>query len=656
MSKWLRSLVFVVVLGSLILGLASISFGQGVPVPFEYATLQEYQKATGKKIAQFGEAPMLANLVKQRKLPPVKERLPGNPKVIVPVEEIGQYGGTWHRAWLGPSDAWGPRRLMVEQIIQFNADGTKIIPNIAESWEVSEGGKTFTFKLKKGIRWSDGHPFTADDIVFQYEDVLLNKELTPVFPDWLTIAGKPVVIEKVDDYTVRFRFAATYGLFLYQFADKSADLYAPKHYMKQFHPRYTPMEKLKQLAKNATGTENWFQLYQLKSDNWWVNNPDYPTIWAWKAVSPPTGTQFIMERNPYYWKVDTRGNQLPYIDRISNILVENVEMLNLKALTGELDMQWRYMQLENFTALMENREKGDYRILKWRGARGANPVIYLNYTCKDQILRNIFLDARFRKALSLAINRDEINEIANLGLGKPRQASLIPGVPYYSKEWEKAYAEYDPEKANKLLDEMGLTNRDKQGFRLRPDGKTLALTIEYTARFGPWTETFNLVKKYWEDIGIKVALKLEDSSLWTTRRDANELEVTGWQMDSQAPWLAEGTWLVPTGNPRYWGTEYARWVETGGKAGEKPEGDMAKILELWDKVKRTIDEKERDKLIEEIIGLHIRNIWLIGTVGETPDLVVVKNNFRNVPSELIADGTFDTPRNAEPQQFFIRQR
>ncbi|HHV81840.1 TPA: ABC transporter substrate-binding protein [bacterium] len=639
---------------SLILGSVSLSFAQKaikVPSPFEFNTPLDYQRATGKKITKFSEAPSLAELVKQGKLPSIEKRLPQEPKVMNVVEEIGQYGGSLNRAWLGPSDSFGPRRLMVEQIIQFNADGTKIIPNIAKRWEVSKDGKTFTFHLRKGIKWSDGQPFTADDILFVYEDILMNKELTPAFPYWLTIDGKPVKVEKIDDYSIKFSFEGPYGLFLYQFADKSADLYAPKHYLKQFHPRYVSKEELEKKAKSA-GYNTWYELFQSKTNAWWVNNLDYPTIWAWKAANSPTEQRFIMERNPYYWKIDPAGNQLPYIDRIVNNLVTDITMVNLKAVTGELDFQWRHMTLDNYTVLMENRDKGNYRVLRWRGARGANPVIYFNYSCKDPVLKSLFNNDKFRKALSLAIDREEINQLIYHGLGKPRQASLISGVLHYSPEWEKAYAEYDPKKANAMLDEIGLTKRDKEGYRLRPDGKRLELTIEYTPAFGPWPDIFEMVRKYWESIGIKVAIKSIDRTLWQTRNDGNELEVTGWQMDSQAPWLAEGTWMVPSS---FWGIEFLRWWESGGKAGDKPEGDMYKLLQAWDKVRKAKNQLELDRAAREMVKLHIKNIWLIGTVGETPDVVVAKNYVRNVPEELIADGTFDTPRNAEPQQFFIKK-
>jgi len=619
----------------------------------QYVTLEEYKEVTGKKIEKFNEAPMLRAMVAAGGLPPVEERLPEEPLVVEPVEEIGQYGGTWNRVWLGPSDRTGVQKIAGEQMIRFNVNGTKVLPNIAKSWDVSEEGKVYTFHLRKGIKWSDGVPFTADDILFYYEDVLLNKEITPVFPTWLTVGKEPVKVEKIDDYTVRFRFVKPYGLFLGQMAYRGT-FYAPKHYMKQFHPRYTPMDKLEEMTKEA-GFQYWYQLYSDKGAyGWFVTNPSHPTIWAWKAVTECTGSFFRMERNPYFWKVDPQGNQLPYIDHIRNNLVESGEMVSLKAMAGEIDMQNRHLQLADYPLLMANRERGDYRVFKWILTDGSRVIFMPNLNCKDPVLRKIFQDDRFRKALSLAINRQEMNELLYLGLGKPQQASFMEGTPYFSAEWEKAYAEYDPQKANEFLDEMGLKWDEKHEYRLRPDGKTLKVTIIFTTAFAPdWADACDLVKRYWKTIGVKVALKPMERSLLTVRTQANEYEIYVWSGYPIFPVCSDMP--VPKAGSN-WAPEYGRWYETGGKAGEKPTGDVAKLLEIWDKIKVTVDEEKKKQLIQDFVKLHIKNIWLIGTVGKIPLPAVVKNNFRNVPEEILVDDTLRTPGNAQPWQFFIKQK
>lgn len=644
----LLSLIFFMLISSI-----NISFAQKVPSPFQYNSPFDYQRATGKKIVTFKEAPSLAELVQQKKLPPVKERLPKEPLVIVPVEEVGQYGGTWRRVAIGISDCGIiDTRLSGEGLVRTNVDGTQIVPNIAKKWEISDEGKTYTFYLRSGMKWSDGAPFTADDIIFWYKDIILNKELTPVVPSWLTTEGKPVIVEKINDYTVRFRFQKPNGIFLWQLCYDGiySKPFAPFHYLKQFHPNYTSIEELNKKAKEA-GFDAWYRYFSNR--NSWQNT-DRPVLWAWK-VSQVTSTRVICERNPYYWKVDIAGNQLPYIDRIIFDIVQNTEMVNMKALSGEIDMQLRHIYLSNYTLFMENRNKGDYRVLMWDTAAGSDPMLYVTQTVEDPILRKIFQDVRFRQALSLAINREEINQLCYFGLGKPRQASIISQSPYYDAEWEKAYTEYDLKKANDLLDTMGLSKRDKDGYRLRPDGKTLAITLEYCSFPGATTnDVMELIAKYWEKLGIKVALKLIDRSLWNTRMNANQLEASAWCLDKSMNPLLNITWYVLV-SAQQWAPAWGTWIATGGKSGIEPPEDIKKISALWEKAKVTTNRVLRDRYIKEIFNIHKKNIWMIGTVGELPQPVIVKNNFRNVPERVISDDSLFTPANAHPEQFFIKK-
>ena len=259
-------------------------------------------------------------------------------------------------------------------------------------------------------------------------------------------------------------------------------------------------------------------------------------------------------------------------------------------------------------------------------------TFYVNQNVQDPVLREIFQTPKFRYALSLAINREEVASLVFHNLGEPRQASLISGVAFYDPEWEKAFAEYDPERANKLLDEMGLTKRDEEGYRLRPDGKRFALIVEYSVT-APVVDVLEMVKQYWEKLGIKVILKPEERSLYMTRCEAGEPEIGVWSFDRCAAVLSDPGRLLGTVWDGPWAPLYARWYISGGKAGEEPpEGsDIRRIYELWDKVKMTVDEKERDRLFREIINIHKKNIFFIGTVGEPIWPVVVKEYFKNVP-------------------------
>ncbi|HOK30303.1 MAG TPA: ABC transporter substrate-binding protein, partial [bacterium] len=406
-----KILVILALCAGILVSSIPLIFGAEKVEPGEYYNLSDYEKLTGKKITKFAESPQLAELVKQGKLPPLEQRIPKNPLVVTPYEEIGQYGGTWRRTWSGLSDSAGPYKLCSEHLVMFNKDGTKVLPNVAESWKVTRDAKTYTFKLREGIRWSDGTPLTTEDVVFWYEDIILNKDLTPTIPNWLTSGGKPLKLEKIDTYTFKVEFEEPNALFLISIGKMGGGhtFFAPKHYLKQFHPKYTPKEKLDELVKKA-GLQNWYQLFGNMND--FLQNPDLPVIYPWKATNLPTATLQIMERNPYYWKIDPEGNQLPYIDRITHTLLGSAgETAVLKAISGEVDMQERGLVIDNYTLLMENRTKGNYRVLRWPQGTGASPAILLNQNVKDPVLRKIFEDRRFRIALSLAINREEINQL-----------------------------------------------------------------------------------------------------------------------------------------------------------------------------------------------------------------------------------------------------
>lgn len=651
-----KFLVSLVIIFSLFLSTMGSLSAQEKIIPGEYYNLSDYEKLTGKKVTKFNEAPMLSELVKQGKLPPVEQRLPKNPLVVTPYEEIGQYGGNWRRTWTGLADQWGLNKICHEHIVMFDKNGAAVLPNVAESWKVSKDARVYTFKLREGIKWSDGTPFTTDDVMFWYEDILMNTELTPRLPTWLMSGGKPVKVEKVDTYTFRVEFAEPHPLFLINLAKEggSYTFFAPKHYLTQFHPKYTPKDKIDALVK-AAGFQTWYQLFSAKGSatNAWLQNPELPILWPWRVTNPHTAPVVVLERNPYYFKIDPAGNQLPYVDKISVTLLQSGEVAVMKVIAGEIDMTSRGLSLPDYTLLMENREKGNYRVLMWRG--GGGTALYVNQNVKDPVLRKLFEDRRFRQALSIAINRDEINKLVYLGLGKPRQASLISGVAFYDPEWEKMWAEYNPDKANELLDKIGLKKRDKDGYRLRPDGKTLSITVDFSGTGTTIPDELELVRRYWEKIGIKVAVRPLERTLYVTRCESGDIEIGVWSFDRNVAVLADPGRIIGWTIDGPWAPLYSLWYTSGGKGGEEPKGDIKKIYELWDKVKVTGDPTHRNRLFKEIINIHKRNIWIIGLVGELPQPAIAKNNFRNVPDGIIWDDSVRSPKNARPEQFFFKK-
>ncbi len=640
----------------LVLGVLPVTFSQQKNPLGQYATIAEYEKVTGKKITKFNEAPQLAELVKEGKLLPVEKRLPEEPAVVEPVEEVGQYGGTWRRAAVSLPDTQIHIRLGYETMVRWARDGKTVIPNLCTSWKVGEGGRVYTFYLRKGLKWSDGEPFTADDIMYWYNDELLNKEITPVFPAWLAPAGEQVKVEKVDNYTVKFRFKRPYSLFLEYIATRNASFAAPKHYLQQFHPKYAPMDKIMEQAKKE-GFDAWYKLYGNRADLY--SNYNLPRLTSWIVSAPPTPTRIIIERNPYYWKVDTAGNQLPYIDRIAFDLVQSTEMITLKAVQGELDMQERNLAITDFTLLMENREKGDYQVYQWDGGETGSAVFFnQNYT-KDKFIANLLRDIRFRTALSLAINRDEVSQLMFLGKATPPY-TIFPKESMQSDPAIRKLYEYNVSEANKLLDSMGLTKKDKDGFRLRPDGKPIQLTIITNTGHAVHTDTMQLIAQYWSKVGIKTAVDPLPRALWYPRINSADYQVAGDTIEGFVPGkfiLTYPDYILPSAGDSYYGILWGLWYRTGGKAegAVKPTGDALKILADYDRIKVTTDQKEIDRLTDEILMLFAKNLWAFPILGFFDTPVVVKNNFKNVPKKGTKAYPLASPGYMNPEQFFFKK-
>jgi peptide/nickel transport system substrate-binding protein len=615
-------------------------------------------EAAAAATGQYNEAPMLAELVQQGELPVVDERLPTNPRVIDVTEEIGEYGGIWYRVAVGPGDAGIINsRLSYETLVRWSADGSTVVPNVAESYEINDDATEFTFHLREGMKWSDGEPFTADDFVFWYEDIILNTDITPSIPSWWRdpVTGDPGVIEKVDDYTFVIKFANPYGLLILILAGPSALSLtdAPKHYLSQFHPNYTDQAELDSMFQEA-GFENWYQLFGNRRD--W-QNAERPHIWPWNPSRVPPEVPIVAERNAYYWKVDPAGNQLPYLDRIQFDVVENADLLNLKAVAGEIDMQLRHILWNNYPLFIDNAEAGDYRVIRWGLAEGSNCLLHPNMNHKDPVLRELFGNRDFRIALSVGINRSQINELAYQGFGTPRQASLIPESPYYKEEHATRYAEHDPDQANQLLDEIGLTERDSDGFRLRPDGTPLSITIEYAPIFGPWRDAVQMITDHWQDIGIRGIPKEEDRTLFNERGLAGEeMEMGVWIMDRCLTPLIEPWYFFPYrgGTPPSTAGQWWDWYQSRGERGEEPPTEVRRQYELYDQIKGATPD-DLPALAEEFFDNASENIWFIGTVGILPHVGVVKNNFRNVPEQAVSDWLQQTPGNTNVEQYFKRQ-
>ena len=608
--------------------------------------------------ARFAEAPGLAEQVASGALPPIEERLPVDPRVIPVVEEIGQYGGVWHRCAVGPGDAGIINsRLSYEALVRWNDDGSGVLPNVCKSFEINDDATEFVFFLREGMKWSDGEPFTADDIMFYFVDDLSNTDRNPTFPKRYRdpMNDENMVCEKLDDYSFKATFQSPYGLFIQMLAGPGALDWTvrPRHYLEQFHPTYADAAELDAKIKAANFT-NWWELYGNRAD--W-QNPEIPHIWPWLPTRVPPDVPVVCERNPYYWKVDPEGNQLPYIDAVHFDIVENADLLNMKAVAGEIDCQFRHLMWTNYPLFVENAEQGEYRVMKWTLAEGSNALLHPNMNHGDPVMRELMQTKDFRVALSVAIDRPAINELAYQGFGQPRQAALVPQCPYYKPEHETKFAELDIDLGNSLLDGIGLTNKDDEGFRTRPDGSPLSVTFEYAPIFGPWRDVVNMVCEQWKAIGIRGIPKEEDRTLFAERATAGlEMDMGIWTMDRCFTPLIEPHYFMPIsgGTPPSTAAEWVLWNNTRGEQGEEPPEDVKAQFDLYEQCKGATPE-DLPALAQQFFDNASEALWFIGTVGVLPHVGICKNNFRNVPEDAISDWLQLTPGNTNVEQYFWKQ-
>ena len=649
MKSYVRLMVAMLILLPLMLipAVAPAQDGDTEKPLWGWATVAEYEAATGETLPAYSESPLLAERVESGDLPPVEERLPVEPLVDNPFESVGNYGG---RLTLGQVSAGigypASNFTTFESLFNLARDGSTIVPNIAKGWEFNEDGTSFTIFLREGHRWSDGEPFDADDIMFFWEDIILNTELTPNVPSRFAPGGEPMQVEKLDQYTVRFEFAVPYFAILPNlssvvFTGAQGDIFEAAHYMKQFHIDYNPDA---QAEAEAAGFATWVQNFNAQRYFWWAARADVPTMGPWRVVElVPEGT--VMERNPYYYKIDTAGNQLPYIDRVVATIFNDAGTLALKMVAGEYDYQDWSTSVADFPTFFDGQEQGNYRVFMapslWTSIAAYS--VNQNYA-GDPADAEILRDIRFRQALSHAIDRDEVNQIVALGQGQPMQATVHPSASFYKEEWGTAYTEYDPDLANELLDEMGMTGRSGDGFRLRPDGQPFSLIISHVADAVPENMGV-LMKEYWDAVGIRTIVSATDRTLMGQQFGSGEYMIAGWAMDG----AAESA--VAIGVNGYlqawqWGPLWNIWYSSRGEQGEVPPDDVRRMLELYREVPFMGLEEQREALIE-IFDIWQEGLWRIGTIGLVPKPGIVRNGLRNVDTNTYTDnadvgiGTFN---------------
>ncbi len=607
-----------------------------------------------------GQSPLLSELVEEKKLPPVAERTGSEPLVLEGVDGIGKYGGTWQRLANSPSDVaiitW---RLSGASLVRWSPMGYPIRPHLAKGWKVSADRRTWTFFLRKGAKWSDGAPFTADDIVYWWENEQLRIAATPV--DWMMIGGTTGKVVKVDDYTVQFVFKKPNGVLLETLARQIC--YSPRHYLQKYHPDIGD-DKIIQATMAARGLTTKRALYTALID---FRNSEHPRMWPWVYRTYKSSSPENFVRNPYFWAVDPKGNQLPYVDRLL-IEVKSPQIIPLAAASGDATMQDRHIAYDNYTMLMESRERNKYQVYHWFPASRSLFTLWPNTNRRiepnDSVSRQKALllgDKHFRQALSLAINRKQIIKAIYSGQGEPAQIDPGRESEFHSEKLMKSFTAHDPKRANELLDELGLQKRDSEGMRQYPDGKRMTWYIDFTDFTGEGPGQF--VVDDWAEVGLRAIQRSRSRPLFTTEKAALLHDFTVWSGESEFNPMVEPRSFAPTNIESFYAPANGIWYQKGGlygnpkalQGGQEPAkgSSIRRAQEVLELAKQAKTRPEQVKVFNEALEIAAENVWSISLATPPPQLAVVKDGFRNVPRNVIYGAAYNTPANAGMETFFF---
>ncbi len=602
----------------------------------------------GPAAAALIDSPALEKDVREGRLPPVEQRLPEVPLVLKPDRpgaEPGRHGGE-ARLLIGRSQ---DIRMMVvygyARLVGYNAN-LELKPDILESIE-NTGNRIFTLKLRRGHRWSDGHPFTTEDFRYYWEDVANDKKLSPVGPPRsLIIDGKPPEVTIIDEVTVRYAWPTPNPYFLQALAGAAPlYIYRPAHYLKRFHKRYAETAKLEEAVRNAH-VRGWAQLHNRLDNQYRNDNPDLPSLEPWVPQTHPPADRFVFVRNPYFHRIDVNGRQLPYIDRVV-ASVSDSRLIPAKTGAGESDIQARNLSFSNFTFLRQAAKRNDFSVHLWDTAKGAHLALYPNLNANDRVWRELNRDVRFRRALSLAINRHEINQVVYFGLAIEGQNTVLPKSPLYRPEYRDAYAKFDRAEAKRLLDEIGLTKRDSRGVRLLPDGRPLEVIVETAGEETEQTDVLELIHDSWLDVGVKLYSRPLQREMFRNRVFSGESVMTIWiGLENGIPTAdMSPAELAPTSQQHLQWPKWGQYAETGGASGEKVDDphaiELAKLNAEWQHATTT---EQRRAVWHRMLAIHAEQVYSIGLIAAVKQPVVVSNRLRNVPT----DGVY----NFDPGAFF----
>ena len=587
--------------------------------------------------AQFKESPVLAEQVAAGTLPPVEQRLPSVPYVDPldqPWQEVGQHGGRLRLLMAKVRDL---RQMVVygyARLVGYTPD-LELHADILERVE-NQDDKVFTLHLRPGHKWSDGQPFTSEDFRYWWEDVANNEALSPVGPPIaLTIDGEQPRVEIIDETTVRYSWSNPNPTFLHELAKASPlYIYRPSHYLKQFHETYADGAELAKKAE-ASHQRNWAALHNRLDDLYKNDNVELPSLQPWINSTKPPSDRFRFKRNPYFHRVDPEGRQLPYLDQVM-VQIASSGIIPAKTGAGDSDLQARYLRFDNYTFLKESEARQDIKVRLWHTARGARRALFPNLNVNDEVLGKLFRDVRFRRALSLAVDRAEINQVIFYGLAIEGNNTVLPDSPLYKEHYRTSWAEFDLDQANRLLDEIGLTERNGKGTRLMADGRPLEIIVESAGESTEETDILELIGESWAKAGIKVHTKPSQREVIRQRVYSGEAQMTIWFGMENA--LANATMspveLAPVRQEYFQWPKWGQYVETKGNKGEPPDlAEAIELSELYHAWFKATELEDKERIWHRMLEIHAQGVFSIGTVSGVPQPVVVNGKLRNLPEE-----------------------
>ena len=617
-------------------GALALAAGRAVPARAAMA-----EAKPGATPDTFVETPMLAERVAKRELPPVAERLPKVPLVAdldSRGRKPGRHGGQIDTLIARARDVRYLSVIAYARLVGYD-ERLALRPDILEALDNEDGAdRVFTMTLREGHRWSDGHPFTTEDFRYWWEDFANNRDLSPGgLPDFLLVEGEAPRFEILDERRVRFAWGKPNPRFLPELAGpRDPFLYRPAHYLKPFHARYADKAKLDEAARKEK-LKGWVQLHNRRDDMFENGNPAIPTLQAWRVMNASPASRFVFERNAFYHRVDPAGRQLPYLDRIM-MDVSAAGLMAAKANAGEVDLLFRGLNMDDVPILKEGERAKGYRTLLWQNARGSEIALYPNLNTADPEWRKLNRDVRYRRALSLALDRRTLNNALLFGLGVEGNDTVTRSSPLFAEVNLTRDAAYDPAEASRLLDGIGLTARNGADIRLLPDGRELEVIVETDGESSMLVDGLTLIAEFWREVGIKLFVKPQERTILRNRSYAGLTVMVAAQGLDRAMATANmaPSELAPVRQDNYAWPKWGQYAETHGKSGEACDVPEAqRLIALNAAWLRTADDAAQAEIWREMLANRAENQWVIGTVTGALQPVVVRQGLTNVPEKAM---------------------